>query len=174
LGYLQLKVRICYQEPQSKFEFCRSLGFTIEDASIVNTAVPLADVIAPPAAGFLADKIGNFRVFMSVLTFLNGVSSLFLLTVNEIETSSKESNFSLMCCTRKNMSLCYLENNDYYSVNQRDFTGNLKSSLFNMFPRAHFKTNWLLQIQQTKHLEAISRASTGMDLLRLKFSHPGI
>jgi hypothetical protein len=27
----------------------RSLGFTIEDASIVNTVVPLADIIGPPA-----------------------------------------------------------------------------------------------------------------------------
>jgi MFS_1 like family len=31
----------------------RSLGFTIEDASIVNTAVPLADIVAPPLAGLL-------------------------------------------------------------------------------------------------------------------------
>ena len=36
------------------------------------SAVPLADIVAPPVAGLLADKIGNFRIFMSVITFVNG------------------------------------------------------------------------------------------------------
>ena len=39
---------------------CRSLGFSIEDTALVNTAVPLADILGPPAAGLLADKLGNF------------------------------------------------------------------------------------------------------------------
>ena len=47
----------------------------------MNSAVPVVDVVGPPIAGIVADKIGNFRVFMSVVTFLNGVASLFLLAV---------------------------------------------------------------------------------------------
>ncbi len=39
----------------------RSLGFDLEDAAVVNTAVPIADIVAPPLAGMIADKLGNFR-----------------------------------------------------------------------------------------------------------------
>ena len=59
----------------------RSLGFTVEDASLVNSAIPAADILGPPLAGILADKLGNFRLFMAITTALNGVSSLLLLTV---------------------------------------------------------------------------------------------
>ena len=59
----------------------KSLGFTIEDASLVNSVIPLADVFGPPLAGYFADKLGNFRLFMAFMTFLNGASSLLLLAV---------------------------------------------------------------------------------------------
>ncbi|TRY69336.1 hypothetical protein TCAL_04104 [Tigriopus californicus] len=70
----------------------RSLGFAIEDTAIVNSAVPLADVFGPPIAGFLADKIGNFRMFMAVVTFLNGAASLLLLVIPAVKTDLE------MCC----------------------------------------------------------------------------
>merc|ERR1711936_232055 len=47
----------------------RSLGLSTEEVAVVNGVIPAADMIGPPLAGFLADKIGNFRVFMSGLTF---------------------------------------------------------------------------------------------------------
>ena len=47
----------------------------------MNSAVPVVDVVGPPMAGIVADKIGNFRVFMAVVTFLNGLASLLLLVV---------------------------------------------------------------------------------------------
>ena len=59
----------------------RYLGFTVEDTAWVNSAVPVVDVVGPPIAGIVADKIGNFRVFMSAVTFLNGLASLLLLAV---------------------------------------------------------------------------------------------
>ena len=59
----------------------KSLGFTIEDASLVNSVIPGADIFGPPLAGFLADKLGNFRLFMASLTFFNGASSLLLLAI---------------------------------------------------------------------------------------------
>ena len=59
----------------------RSLGFTMEDASIVNSVIPVVDIFGPPLAGIMADKMGNFRIFMAALTFLNGASALFLLTL---------------------------------------------------------------------------------------------
>ncbi len=79
----------------------RSLGFDVGDAAAVNTVVPVADVVAPPLAGIVADRIGNFRcvwifsfiylgkyknevllrLFMAAVTFLNGASSLLLLVI---------------------------------------------------------------------------------------------
>jgi len=62
----------------------KSLGYTIEDASLVNSVIPLADIFGPPLAGFLADKLGNFRLFMAILTLLNGASSLLLLAIPSV------------------------------------------------------------------------------------------
>jgi len=65
----------------------KSLGYTIEDASVVNSVIPIADIFGPPLAGFLADKLGNFRLFMAVLTLLNGGSSLLLLVIPPVINS---------------------------------------------------------------------------------------
>ena len=74
----------------------KALGFTIEDASIVNSVIPGADIFGPPLAGFLADKLGNFRIFMALLTFFNGASSLLLLAIPSMMTStSSESTESI-------------------------------------------------------------------------------
>ena len=40
--------------------FLTSLVWTLQVA-LVNGVIPVADIIGPPMAGFLADKIGNFR-----------------------------------------------------------------------------------------------------------------
>ena len=60
---------------------CRHLGFSVEDTAWVNSAVPVVDVVGPPIAGIVADKMGNFRLFMAAVTFLNGVASLLLLAI---------------------------------------------------------------------------------------------
>ena len=57
----------------------RSLGLSVEEGgekvlrinliniiltlqvALVNGVIPIADIVGPPMAGFLADKIGNFR-----------------------------------------------------------------------------------------------------------------
>ena len=33
--------------------------------ALVNGVIPVADIVGPPMAGFLADKIGNFRLLCS-------------------------------------------------------------------------------------------------------------
>lgn len=68
----------------------KSLGFTIEDASLVNSIIPIADIFGPPLAGFFADKLGNFRLFMATLTLLNGASSLLLLLVPSMIQATDE------------------------------------------------------------------------------------
>jgi hypothetical protein len=44
-------------------------------------------IIKPIVAGFMADRIGNFRILLSVLTALGGLFALLLLTIPAGETS---------------------------------------------------------------------------------------
>merc|ERR1711884_539899 len=59
----------------------RSLGLSVEEVALVNGVIPVADIVGPPLAGFVADRIGNFRVFMSVLTGVSGLASLLLMLI---------------------------------------------------------------------------------------------
>ncbi|XP_013786945.1 uncharacterized protein LOC106470914, partial [Limulus polyphemus] len=56
------------------------LGITVAEIGIQFAVSPLATLIATPLVGLLADKIGNFKILLSIsLVFCAGVSNLFLL-----------------------------------------------------------------------------------------------
>ena len=57
------------------------LGMTIEETAIVNAVIPVLFIFTPPLAGFLADKIGNFRLLLCFLTGSGGLVSLLLLQI---------------------------------------------------------------------------------------------
>jgi MFS family permease len=59
----------------------------MEDAAWVNSVIPLADVVGPPVAGIVADKLGNFRLFMAAVTFLNGAAALLLLAIPRLHAN---------------------------------------------------------------------------------------
>ena len=59
----------------------KSLGMTIEETAIVNAVIPVLFIFTPPLAGFLADKIGNFRILLCFLTGSGGLVSLLLLLI---------------------------------------------------------------------------------------------
>ena len=46
----------------------KSLGMTIQETAVVNAVIPVLFIFTPPLAGFLADRMGNFRILLSVLT----------------------------------------------------------------------------------------------------------
>ena len=54
---------------------------TIEETAIVNAVIPVLFIFTPPLAGFLADKIGNFRILLCFLTGSGGLVSLLLLLI---------------------------------------------------------------------------------------------
>lgn len=54
---------------------------TIEETAIVNAVIPVLFIFTPPLAGFLADKIGNFRLLLCFLTGSGGLVSLLLLQI---------------------------------------------------------------------------------------------
>lgn len=76
----------------------RSLGLSTEEIAVVNGVLPAADMVGPPLAGFLADKIGNFRVFMSGLTLVSGAASLLLLLIPPKNSLGLVSHSLLTCC----------------------------------------------------------------------------
>jgi len=76
----------------------RSLGLSTEEIAVVNGVIPAADVVGPPLAGFVADRIGNFRLFMSGLTLISGFSSLLLLLIPPKSTQIPVVNRQLSCC----------------------------------------------------------------------------
>jgi len=89
----------------------RSLGLSVEEVAIVNGVIPAADMIGPPMAGFIADKIGNFRLFMSALTLISGLSSLLLLLIPAKSTTYHIQNHSFQCCLDLSQEyLCYSSN----------------------------------------------------------------
>jgi hypothetical protein len=68
--------------------------------------------MGPPVAGLVADKLGNFRLFMTAITFLNGGASLLLLTITSL--SNNNNNFTLhsleLCCVpnqQNSQTICF-------------------------------------------------------------------
>ena len=53
----------------------RSLGLNVEEVALVNGVIPVADIIGPPLAGFVADKIGNFRYEVASQVLLSHFST---------------------------------------------------------------------------------------------------
>ncbi|XP_037795261.1 major facilitator superfamily domain-containing protein 6-like [Penaeus monodon] len=59
----------------------QSLGFGADKAAVVFAIIPLVSIMGPPVAGAVADKIGNFKLFFSVMVAVSGLLSLFLLVI---------------------------------------------------------------------------------------------
>ena len=59
----------------------KSLGISVQEAAIINALVPILFIFTPPLAGFMADRLGNFRILLSLLTALGGLVSLLLLLI---------------------------------------------------------------------------------------------
>lgn len=59
----------------------KSLGLSVSEVAVINAVIPVLFIFTPPLAGFLADKIGNFRILLSVLTALGGFFALLLLLI---------------------------------------------------------------------------------------------
>uniref|UniRef100_A0A0A9W421 Major facilitator superfamily domain-containing protein 6-A n=1 Tax=Lygus hesperus TaxID=30085 RepID=A0A0A9W421_LYGHE len=59
----------------------RELGINVEETAIMSAVTPIVAIIMPPIAGVIADKIGNFKVILSLFSALGGLASLLLLLV---------------------------------------------------------------------------------------------
>lgn len=59
----------------------RELGINVEETAIMSSITPLVAIVMPPLAGMLADRIGNFRILLSVFSAFGGLAALLLLLV---------------------------------------------------------------------------------------------
>ncbi|XP_051153440.1 uncharacterized protein LOC127276820 [Leptopilina boulardi] len=59
----------------------RELGINVQETALMSAITPLAVIIMPPLAGLIADRIGNFRISLALLTSVGGLAALLLLLV---------------------------------------------------------------------------------------------
>jgi len=59
----------------------KSLGISVQEVAVINAVIPILFIFTPPLAAFMAERIGNFRVLLSVLTALGGLFALLLLSI---------------------------------------------------------------------------------------------
>ncbi|KAL6260225.1 hypothetical protein P5V15_007760 [Pogonomyrmex californicus] len=59
----------------------RELGINVEETAIMSAITPVVAMVMPPLAGMLADRIGNFRILLSVFSAFGGLAALLLLLV---------------------------------------------------------------------------------------------
>ncbi|XP_076046445.1 major facilitator superfamily domain-containing protein 6-B-like [Oratosquilla oratoria] len=78
----------------------KALGLTVEEAGIIYSITPIIPIFAPFFAGIIADKLGNFRLFLAMTVALSGLSALIFLVIPPARTTPKYSpklSFSLTC-----------------------------------------------------------------------------
>ncbi|XP_072758531.1 uncharacterized protein [Anoplolepis gracilipes] len=93
----------------------RELGINVEETAIMSSITPLVAVIMPPLAGMLADRIGNFRILLSVFSIFGGLAALLLLLVptGRIIVNFPENIIMELGCQGKSHSLLYTMSQTY-------------------------------------------------------------
>ncbi|XP_011504820.1 PREDICTED: uncharacterized protein LOC105367748 [Ceratosolen solmsi marchali] len=59
----------------------RELGINVEETAIMSAIIPVVGIIMPPVSGMIADRIGNFKILLSLFSALGGTAALLLLLV---------------------------------------------------------------------------------------------
>ncbi|XP_076033193.1 uncharacterized protein LOC143020620 isoform X2 [Oratosquilla oratoria] len=61
--------------------YMRSIGITERELALIYLFTPIIGLVGPPITGLLADRLGNFKLFLSFLLVGGGLASLLFLTV---------------------------------------------------------------------------------------------
>ncbi|CAD1475398.1 unnamed protein product, partial [Heterotrigona itama] len=59
----------------------RELGINVEETAIMSAITPVIAMVMPPLAGMFADRVGNFKILLSLFSSFGGVAALLLLLV---------------------------------------------------------------------------------------------
>ncbi|CAL7943469.1 unnamed protein product [Xylocopa violacea] len=59
----------------------RELGINVEETAIMSAITPVIAMVMPPLAGMFADRVGNFKILLSLFSSFGGLAALLLLLV---------------------------------------------------------------------------------------------
>nr|XP_033331623.1 uncharacterized protein LOC117223459 [Megalopta genalis] len=59
----------------------RELGINVEETAIMSAITPVIAMVMPPLAGMFADRLGNFKILLSLFSSFGGLAALLLLLV---------------------------------------------------------------------------------------------
>uniref|UniRef100_T1ISK9 Major facilitator superfamily associated domain-containing protein n=1 Tax=Strigamia maritima TaxID=126957 RepID=T1ISK9_STRMM len=79
----------------------KSLGFTLEEITIINMVIPFTSLLGPPCAGALAAKLGRRRLVLVLCLLLAGISFSALLFVPPIYRQHPRSPTATLTCGPK-------------------------------------------------------------------------
>ncbi|KAF7271686.1 hypothetical protein GWI33_015479 [Rhynchophorus ferrugineus] len=108
----------------------RELGINVEETAIMSAVTPVVAILMPPVAGMIADKIGNFRILLSLFSIIGGGSALLLLLVpvgRITVTFPRDVVLGLSCSPDQNLLLSL--NQDYPCDPVTTNTGDLFDSM---------------------------------------------
>ena len=74
--------------------------FSILETAVINAVIPILFIFTPSLAGFLAEKVRNFRILLSILTALGGIFALFLLAIPSARNTApypQDLNWGISC-----------------------------------------------------------------------------
>ncbi|XP_076033185.1 major facilitator superfamily domain-containing protein 6-like protein A isoform X2 [Oratosquilla oratoria] len=69
--------------------YMRSLGITKEELAFILSFTPILGLLVPPLSGVLADRVGNFKVFLSTMMMSAGISGTLYLAVPQARITHK-------------------------------------------------------------------------------------
>ena len=70
----------------------RQLGITVEETAFVYTVLPATQMVGPPIAGFIADKMGNYKLVLIInliLTILSSIGIMFVPSSGDPNASER-------------------------------------------------------------------------------------
>ncbi|XP_015601775.1 uncharacterized protein LOC107270873 [Cephus cinctus] len=93
----------------------RELGINVEETAIMSAVTPFVAIVMPPLAGLLADRIGNFKILLSLFSSLGGGAALLLLLVpvGRVTVQFPERVIMDLSCPLNNEGLLYTMNQNY-------------------------------------------------------------
>ncbi|KZC05141.1 Major facilitator superfamily domain-containing protein 6-A, partial [Dufourea novaeangliae] len=59
----------------------RELGINVEETAIMSAITPVIAMVMPPLAGMVADRVGNFKILLTLFSSFGGLAALLLLLV---------------------------------------------------------------------------------------------
>ncbi|KOC65506.1 Major facilitator superfamily domain-containing protein 6-A [Habropoda laboriosa] len=87
----------------------RELGINVEETAIMSAITPVIAMVMPPLAGMLADRVGNFKILLSLFSLFGGIAAplLLLVPLGRITVELPDRVVMDLSCAENNNGLLY-------------------------------------------------------------------